>query len=95
MTAAELRALGINVNFAPVLDVNNNPANPVIGTALVRAPTRDAVAALGVRAIAAYQSAGVVAVGKHFPGHGDTDVDLHLALPVIDKSTGRPGDSLS
>jgi beta-N-acetylhexosaminidase len=87
MTAAELRALGINVNFAPVLDVNNNPANPVIGTRSFGADPR-AVAALGARAISAYQSAGVVAVGKHFPGHGDTDVDSHLALPVIDKSTG-------
>jgi beta-N-acetylhexosaminidase len=87
MTAAELHALGINVNFAPVLDVNNNPANPVIGTRSFGADPR-AVAALGVRAIAAYQAAGVVAVGKHFPGHGDTDVDSHLALPVIDKSPG-------
>ncbi|HET9222812.1 MAG TPA: glycoside hydrolase family 3 N-terminal domain-containing protein, partial [Roseiflexaceae bacterium] len=87
MTAAELRALGINVNFAPVLDVNNNPANPVIGTRSFGADPR-AVAALGVRAIAAYQGSGVVAVGKHFPGHGDTDVDSHLALPVIDKSAG-------
>jgi beta-N-acetylhexosaminidase len=84
MAAAELRALGINVNFAPVLDVNNNPDNPVIGTRSFGADPR-AVAALGVRAIAAYQAAGVVAVGKHFPGHGDTDVDSHLALPVIDK----------
>jgi beta-N-acetylhexosaminidase len=87
MTAAELRALGINVNFAPVLDINNNPANPVIGTRSFGADPR-AVAALGVRAIAAYQGAGVVAVGKHFPGHGDTDVDSHLSLPVIDKSPG-------
>jgi beta-N-acetylhexosaminidase len=87
MTAAELRALGINVNFAPVLDVNNNPANPVIGTRSFGADPR-AVAALGVRAIAAYQAAGIVAVGKHFPGHGDTDVDSHMALPVIDKSPG-------
>jgi beta-N-acetylhexosaminidase len=85
MTAAELRALGINVNFAPVLDVNSNPANPVIGTRSFGADPR-AVAALGVRAIAAYQGAGVVAVGKHFPGHGDSDVDSHMALPVIDKS---------
>jgi beta-N-acetylhexosaminidase len=87
MAAAELRALGINVNFAPVLDVNNNPANPVIGTRSFGADPR-AVATLGVRAIAAYQGAGVVAVGKHFPGHGDTDVDSHLALPLIDKSPG-------
>jgi beta-N-acetylhexosaminidase len=86
MTAAELRALGVNVNFAPILDVNNNPANPVIGTRSFGADPR-AVARLGVRAIAAYQESGVVAVGKHFPGHGDTDVDSHLALPVIDKST--------
>jgi beta-N-acetylhexosaminidase len=85
MAAAELRALGINLNFAPVLDINNNPANPVIGTRSFGADPR-AVAALGVRAIAAYQDAGIVAVGKHFPGHGDTDVDSHMALPVIDRS---------
>ncbi|HEY7599964.1 MAG TPA: glycoside hydrolase family 3 N-terminal domain-containing protein, partial [Candidatus Limnocylindrales bacterium] len=87
LTAAELHALGINVNFAPVLDVNNNPANPVIGTRSFGADPQ-MVAALGTRALTAYQEAGIVAVGKHFPGHGDTDVDSHLALPVIDKSPG-------
>jgi beta-N-acetylhexosaminidase len=85
LTALELRAIGMNMNFAPVLDVNNNPANPVIGTRSFGAdPAR--VAALGVVAIAAYQQAQMIAVGKHFPGHGDTAVDSHLALPQIDKS---------
>ena len=59
----------------------------MIGTRSFGADPR-AVAVLGVRAIAAYQAAGIVAVGKHFPGHGDTDVDSHMALPVIDKSPG-------
>jgi beta-N-acetylhexosaminidase len=78
---AQLAAMGINMNFAPTLDVNNNPANPIIGT---RSFGEDPalVAELGVAAAEGYRAAGVVPVGKHFPGHGDTDVDSHLALPV-------------
>lgn len=78
----ELAALGINVNLAPVLDVSNNPANPVIG---VRSFGEDpeAVAELGAAWIRGLQSAGVAACAKHFPGHGDTAVDSHLELPVI------------
>lgn len=86
MTAAELRAIGMNMNLAPVLDVNNNPDNPVIGTRSYGADPQ-LVAELGVRAITAYQQAGVIAAGKHFPGHGDTTIDSHLALPVIHKSS--------
>jgi beta-N-acetylhexosaminidase len=85
MTAVELRAVGMNMNFAPVLDVNNNPANPVIGTRSYGADPA-LVATLGTRAIAAYRQAGIIAVAKHFPGHGDTNIDSHVALPVIDKS---------
>ncbi|GAE04526.1 beta-hexosaminidase [Paenibacillus sp. JCM 10914] len=68
------------MNFAPCLDVNNNPRNPVIG---VRSFGEDpaAVAALGVAAIKGYQEEGVSATAKHFPGHGDTSVDSHLAEP--------------
>jgi beta-N-acetylhexosaminidase len=80
--AIELRAVGINVDFAPVLDVNNNPANPVIGTRSFGCDPRH-VAALGVAFIEAMQAEGVLAFGKHFPGHGDTGVDPHFALPTI------------
>ncbi len=82
ITARDLRAAGINVNFAPVLDVNVNAANPVIG---VRSFGEDPemVARLGVAAIRGYQEGGVLATGKHFPGHGDTAVDSHLALPTV------------
>lgn len=80
--AREMRAVGINFNLAPVLDVNNNPANPVIG---VRSYGADPhlVAELGAAAAAGYQEGGVAACGKHFPGHGDTAVDSHLDLPVV------------
>ncbi|WP_231633111.1 beta-N-acetylhexosaminidase [Numidum massiliense] len=81
-TGAELKALGINMNLAPVLDVNNNPHNPVIG---VRAFGEDPekVSTHGTAAIAGYREAGVLATAKHFPGHGDTHTDSHLALPTI------------
>ncbi|HXW06434.1 MAG TPA: glycoside hydrolase family 3 protein [Vicinamibacterales bacterium] len=82
VTGVETRALGVHVNFAPVVDVNNNPRNPVINT---RSFGEDP--ALVSRMASAYvrglQSAGVLATLKHFPGHGDTDVDSHLGLPVI------------
>ena len=82
LTGRQLRAFGINVNFAPVLDVNCNPGNPVIG---VRAFGEDAAAVtrLGLEALRGYREASVVATGKHFPGHGDTDLDSHLGLPVL------------
>ena len=78
----ELNSLGINVNFGPDLDVNINPANPVIG---VRSFGSDPnlVADLGVAYINGVQAAGVSATGKHFPGHGDTATDSHLGLPVV------------
>lgn len=81
----QLRAAGINMNFAPVLDVNNNPKNPVIG---IRSFGEDPslVADLGVTAIEGFISAGIIPVGKHFPGHGNTSVDSHLALPVLSQS---------
>jgi beta-N-acetylhexosaminidase len=81
----ELRAAGINMNLAPVLDVNNNPENPVIG---IRSFGEDPnlVADLGVMALRGFLSAGVIPVGKHFPGHGNTSVDSHLALPVLSQS---------
>lgn len=82
ISGVELRSMGINMNFAPVLDVNNNAANPVIG---VRSfgESPQSVAAYGARSIAGVQDAGISATAKHFPGHGDTDTDSHLDLPVI------------
>ncbi|HVA65975.1 MAG TPA: glycoside hydrolase family 3 N-terminal domain-containing protein [Elusimicrobiota bacterium] len=80
----ELRALGIQVDFAPVVDVNSNPQNPVIGIrSFGQNPAK--VAALGAAAIRGYLKAGIIPVAKHFPGHGDTKTDSHKQLPVIDR----------
>ncbi len=79
---AELEALGINMNLAPVLDVNNNPDNPVIG---VRSygEDPDLVGKLGSAYTLGLQEHGIAGTAKHFPGHGDTDVDSHLGLPEV------------
>lgn len=81
-TGRQLRSLGINLDYAPVADVNTDPANPVIGT---RSFGSDAalVSRMTAAAVAGFHSAGVASVAKHFPGHGDTDVDSHTGLPVI------------
>ncbi len=81
-TGRELHALGINMNLAPDVDVNNNAANPVIG---VRSFGEDPqlVARLGAAMVRGYSAAGIITTLKHFPGHGDTDVDSHYALPVV------------
>jgi beta-N-acetylhexosaminidase len=81
----ELSALGINVNFAPVADVNTNPANPVIGTRSYGEDPEN-VAIMVQHAIRGYQDAGMICAAKHFPGHGDVDIDSHLSLPVSNKS---------
>lgn len=87
-TGRELRALGINMNLAPVADVNNNPANPVIGVrSFGEDPQR--VARLVAATVRGYRAAGVVSSLKHFPGHGDTAVDSHLALPSVPHSMER------
>jgi beta-N-acetylhexosaminidase len=82
ITAEEARAIGIQLNFAPVVDVNNNPRNPVINT---RSYGEDpqAVGRLASAYVRGLQSGGMLATLKHFPGHGDTDVDSHLGLPII------------
>jgi len=87
-TADQLRAVGINMNLAPVLDVDSNPANPVIGA---RSFGSDAarVAACGAAYVHTLQSCGVAACGKHFPGHGDTSVDSHLDLPRLPHAMER------
>jgi len=79
--AAELAALGINVNFTPVADVNVNPDNPVIGVRSFGSNPAT-VAALTREAVRGYAGSGVLCCLKHFPGHGDTDVDSHVGLPV-------------
>lgn len=81
--ARELRDLGITVNLGPVVDVNSNPANPVIGTRSFGADP-SLVGRLGAAAIRAQQAAGVLAIAKHWPGHGDAAIDSHLALPLLD-----------
>ncbi|PKL40599.1 MAG: beta-N-acetylhexosaminidase [Spirochaetae bacterium HGW-Spirochaetae-1] len=78
----EMRALGINMNLAPVLDVNNNPENPVINTRSFGSDP-ELVAGMGRAYIKGLQESRCIAVGKHFPGHGDTNKDSHLTLPVI------------
>lgn len=82
---SELAAIGINDDLAPVLDVNCNPANPVIG---IRSFSSDPelVSSMGVEYIKGLADAGVCSTAKHFPGHGDTSVDSHTGLPLIDKS---------
>ena len=84
----QCRMMGIHVNFAPVVDINSNPKNPVIGTRSF-GTDRERVAQLGIMYALGMQSQGVMAVAKHFPGHGDTDVDSHLDLPVINHSAAH------
>ena len=86
--AEELRAVGITLDYAPVLDIHTNPKNPVIGD---RALAEDAetVGRLGAAIIRALQESGVAACGKHFPGHGDTAVDSHLDLPLVEHPPDR------
>ena len=80
--SAELKAVSINMDLTPVLDVNNNPDNPIIGARSFGSdPAR--VAEYGVAFIEAMQAEGVIAVGKHFPGHGDTGTDSHVSLPAV------------
>lgn len=83
--AAEIAALGFNLNFAPVVDVNSNPLNPVIN---VRAFGDDihTVSLMGRRMVQGMAAQGVIGAYKHFPGHGDTETDSHIGLPVVNKS---------
>ena len=88
LTALEGRALGIHIAYAPVLDVNNNPDNPVINTRSY-GEDPELAARMGVAFIHGLQDNGMIATGKHFPGHGDTGVNSHLALPVVTVSRSR------
>ena len=85
ITIRQLRGLGPNFNMAPVLDVNNNPRNPVIGVRSFGDDPRK-VAEFGAASARPYAGSGVLCCGKHFPGHGDTAVDSHLGLPRVEKT---------
>lgn len=89
--ARQCRRLGMHVNFAPVADVNNNPANPVINFRSF-GEDKDNVARKSIAYMRGMQDHGVLANAKHFPGHGDTNTDSHLALPVINHSRERLDD---
>jgi beta-N-acetylhexosaminidase len=84
----ELRAFGLNMNFAPVLDINSNPKNRVIGD---RAFGNDPnlVQKLGIQTMKGLQSQNIISVVKHFPGHGDTSVDSHVGLPMVNHDMNR------
>jgi len=86
--ASELRAVGITLDYAPVLDIHTNPKNPVIGDRAL-GEQADTVARFGAVIIRELQQAGVAACGKHFPGHGDTSVDSHLDLPLVEHPPDR------
>jgi beta-glucosidase-like glycosyl hydrolase len=86
--ARQCKLMGIHINFAPVLDINNNPNNPVIN---IRSfgESRERVANAALAYSAGLESRGVISVGKHFPGHGNTSVDSHLGLPTLNLSLAR------
>ena len=88
ITALEAKAVGLHLNFAPVLDVNSNPENPVINTRSF-GEDPEAVARLGVAFIEGSHEGGVLATAKHFPGHGDTQTDSHVTVPVVPADLNR------
>jgi beta-N-acetylhexosaminidase len=88
ITAIESRAIGVHVNFSPIADVNNNPKNPVINTrAFGEQP--DTVGRMTAAYVRGMRAGGMLSTLKHFPGHGDTDVDSHLGLPIINHPRER------
>jgi beta-N-acetylhexosaminidase len=86
--ARELKAVGINLDYAPVLDIHTNPKNPVIGDRALSNEVQ-VVARLGATIVRTLQREGVAACGKHFPGHGDTQTDSHLELPLVEHPVER------
>lgn len=86
--AAELKAVGITLDYAPVLDVHTNPKNPVIGDRALSETARE-VARLGSVIVQTLQAEGIAACGKHFPGHGDTSTDSHHELPLVEHPPDR------
>lgn len=85
LAGLELRRAGVHINFSPVLDVNNNPDNPIIGVRSFGADPAD-VTKMGLALINGFKAAGVMSIVKHFPGHGDTAQDSHYAVPVVKAS---------
>jgi beta-N-acetylhexosaminidase len=88
LMARELRAVNLDIDFAPVLDVDTNPNNPVIAARSL-GPDPERVARLGCAVLTGMQAQGIAACAKHFPGHGDTNLDSHLTMPRIDHGTER------
>ncbi len=88
LLAREILTAGFNMNFAPVLDINSNPDNPVIGDRSFGS-SASKVIKLGIAEMQGIESEGIVPVVKHFPGHGDTSVDSHLELPVVNKTAAQ------
>ncbi|GAE04979.1 beta-hexosaminidase [Paenibacillus sp. JCM 10914] len=88
LIAQKVAGIGMNMVFAPVLDINSNPDNPVIGDRSF-GDTAEMVTAQGIASMQGIQAGGVVPVVKHFPGHGDTSVDSHLGLPVVEHDRQR------
>lgn len=88
LVGADLADLGFNLNFAPCVDTNCNPLNPIIGVRSFGETPRT-VATFGVAAARGYRDGGVVPTAKHFPGHGDTELDSHLSLPVVRHDRAR------
>lgn len=86
--AEDLHSLGIHISFAPVLDINSNPKNPIIGARSFGADQK-VVTACGLSYASGLEDGGIMAVAKHFPGHGDTDVDSHKQLPLLSHSAER------
>lgn len=84
----ELKAFGLNMDFAPVLDINSNPKNPIIGDRAF-GENADIVSKLGIATMKGIQSKNIISVVKHFPGHGDTSVDSHIGLPVVNNDLNR------
>src|SRR5213075_371156 len=86
--ADELKAVGITLDYAPVLDIHTNPKNPVIGDRALAEKAEEA-ARLGSAIVRTLQAEGIAACGKHFPGHGDTSTDSHLELPIVEHPPER------
>ncbi|MGQ9838068.1 MAG: beta-N-acetylhexosaminidase [Cyanobacteriota bacterium] len=84
VVGSELKSLGFNLNFAPVVDVNSNPHNPIIGIRAFGSNPKQ-VADYGLAMLRGYRQAGILCTPKHFPGHGDTQIDSHLGLPRVDR----------
>ncbi len=86
--AEEIKSFGFNMDFAPVLDINSNPKNPVIGDRSFGS-NANIVSKLGIKTMKGIQMGGVIPVVKHFPGHGDTAIDSHVGLPSVNNDLGR------